>query len=115
MQRGLKMPYIDESNRSKLDQCVSELILCLKNTVLDKPFDTAELSNEQLLKIAGNINYVFSRVSAGLMGTPSYPKIAIITGVLENIKQEFYRRIGVSLEERKIRENGDIPEYKKRC
>lgn len=109
------MPYIDESNRNQLDKCISELILCLKNTVSDKPFQTVELSNEELLKIAGNINYVFSRVSAGLMGNPSYPKIAILTGVLENIKQEFYRRVGVSLEEKKIRENGDIPEYKKLC
>jgi hypothetical protein len=107
------MPYIDESNRSKLDQCVSELILCLKNTVLDKPFDTTELSNEQLLKIAGNINYVFSRVSAGLMGTPSYPKIAIITGVLENIKQEYYRRVASTYEDQKISQNGDIKEYKR--
>jgi hypothetical protein len=39
----------------------------------------------------------------------------MITGVLENIKQEFYRRIGVSLEDKKIIENGDIPEYKRLC
>ena len=107
------MPYIDESNRNKLDVCVGELILCLKNTAMEDPFKTNELNNDELLKIAGNINYVFSRVSASLMGSPSYPKIAIITGVLENIKQEFYRRVAIPYEEKKISENGDIKEYKK--
>lgn len=107
------MPYIDESNRTKLDACIGELILCLKNTISDKPFQNTELSNEELLKIAGNINYVFSRVSASLMGTPSYPKIAILTGVLENIKQEFYRRVASVYEDQKISQNGDIKEYKK--
>jgi hypothetical protein len=42
----------------------------------------------------------------------SYGKIAIITGVLENIKQEFYRRIASSYEDKKILENGDIKEYR---
>jgi hypothetical protein len=47
------------------------------------------------------------------MGQPSYTKVAMITGVLENIKQEFYRRVAVPYEELKIQQNGDIKEYKK--
>jgi hypothetical protein len=47
------------------------------------------------------------------MGTPSYPKIAIITGVLENIKQEYYRRVASTYEDQKISQNGDIKEYKR--
>jgi hypothetical protein len=47
------------------------------------------------------------------MGNPSYVKIAMITGVLENIKQEFYRRVASPYEDKKILENGDIKEYKK--
>lgn len=46
------------------------------------------------------------------MGDVSYPKIAIITGVLENIKQEFYRRVAENYENQKISQNGDIREYK---
>lgn len=107
------MPYIDENNRSKLDSCIEELILCLRNTSAEKPFSQTEMNNEDLLKIAGNINYTFSRVCAGLMGRPSYPKIVILTGVLENIKQEFYRRVASNYEDKKISENGDIREYKK--
>jgi hypothetical protein len=47
------------------------------------------------------------------MEQPSYNKIAMITGVLENIKQEFYRRIAAPYEDTKIIQNGDIKEYKK--
>jgi hypothetical protein len=36
----------------------------------------------------------------------------MLTGVLENIKQEFYRRVAVPYEEEKIVKNGDIREYK---
>ena len=46
------------------------------------------------------------------MGTPTYPKIAMVTGVLENIKQEYYRRVAEPYEDMKIRQNGDIKEYK---
>jgi hypothetical protein len=107
------MPYIDESNRNQLDTCINELILCLKGTVSDTPSKIDGLDNEDMIKVAGNINYVFSRVCAGLMGVPSYSKIAVLTGVLENIKQEFYRRVASPYEEKKISENGDIKEYKR--
>jgi hypothetical protein len=45
------------------------------------------------------------------MGEVSYSKIAIATGVLENIKQEFYRRVAEKYEDKKIKINGDIQEY----
>jgi hypothetical protein len=70
------------------------------------------LDNNEFGSILGDINYVFSRVLGGLMRDPSYNKIAMITGVLENIKQEFYRRIASPYEDKKIVENGDIKEYK---
>jgi hypothetical protein len=103
------MPYIKEEERQELDVCINNMIDCIYNNKisLNNPHD--------FQNYLGRINYCFSRVLSGLMKEPSYNKVAMITGVLENIKQEFYRRIGVSLEERKIRENGDIPEYKKLC
>lgn len=96
------MPYIKEEKREELDPCIDNLIRCLdpeKDLIIDN--------------ILGNINYTFSRILGGLMGTPSYGKIAMITGVLENIKQEFYRRVAEPYEDKKILENGDIKEYKK--
>ena len=95
------MPYIKEEKREELHPCIDNLIRCLdpeKDLIIDN--------------ILGNINYTFSRILGGLMGTPSYDKIAMITGVLENIKQEFYRRVAEPYEDKKILENGDIKEYK---
>lgn len=106
------MPYIKEENRLSLDHCIEEMVLCIKSNA-DINTDQSTLSNEEFLSIVGDINYTFSRIITNLMGKPSYPKIAIVTGVLENIKQEFYRRVGVNLENKKILENGDIREYAK--
>jgi hypothetical protein len=97
------MPYINENARGMLDKPVDALIEELTHG--------NELSPEELLQIAGEINYSFSRIIAGCMGTVSYKKIAVITGVLENIKQEYYRRIAVPYEDEKIIENGDIKGY----
>lgn len=107
------MPYIKESNRLILDDCVDTIISCIKQNIDNHYNDDKSLTNEQLLVICGDINYVFSRILGGLMGQVSYGKIAIITGVLENIKQEFYRRVSVPYEDKKIAENGDIKEYKR--
>lgn len=100
------MPYIKEENRANLDDCIDSMISCLKGDI------TNSLSNEELLNICGDINYCFSRILGGVMGQVSYPKIATITGVLENIKQEFYRRAASPYEDSKIVQNGDIKEYK---
>ena len=101
------MPYIKEEARVFLDECIENMIQCLT--------EGNGLTDDEFLSILGEINYTFSRVLAGSMGKTSYSKIAMITGVLENIKQEFYRRVAVPLEKKKILENGDIPEYKNLC
>lgn len=101
------MPYIKEEERQELDVCIDSMIDCIYN-------DKTSLNNPSDFKnYLGRINYCFSRVLAGLMREPSYNKVAMITGVLENIKQEFYRRVASPYEDKKILENGDIKEYKK--
>lgn len=101
------MPYIKEEERLELDQCIDNMISCIRNT------QTNCNNPDDLKNHLGRINYSFSRILAGLMNKPSYNKIAMITGVLENIKQEFYRRIAAKYEDKKILENGDVQEYKK--
>ena len=101
------MPYISESNRKNLDDCIDHLVACIKSNILYQTDDKA------LWNMVGDINYCFSRVISQLMEQPTYSKIAILTGVLENIKQEFYRRIASPYEDAKIVQNGDIKEYKK--
>lgn len=91
------MPYISEKDRARLDRHIEAVV----ETLREKPF------GESL----GDINYLFSRVLAGTMGDISYQKVAMATGVVENVKQEFYRRAASPYEDKKIAENGDIREY----
>lgn len=112
------MPYIKESNRARLDVCIDTMVECIKGNVipnLNNPHANPykDLTQEELLTVIGDINYTFSRVAAGVMGNVTYGKIAMITGVLENIKQEFYRRVAEPYENTKIAQNGDIREYKR--
>jgi hypothetical protein len=105
------MPYIKEENRTNLDNCINEMVVCLKTNISNNE-QNRSISNQEFLEICGDINYVFSRILGSIMGEVSYSKIAMITGVLENIKQEFYRRVAEPYEDKKIVENGDIKEYK---
>ena len=112
------MPYIKEINRAQLDACIDTMVGCIKHNVIPNPNNPYsnpynDLTQEELLTVIGDINYTFSRVAAGLMGDVTYGKIAMITGVLENIKQEFYRRVAQPYENTKIAQNGDIREYRK--
>lgn len=101
------MPYIKEEERPDLDICIDAMIDCIYH-------NKTSLNNPQNFEsYLGRINYCFSRVLSGLMKEPSYNKVAMITGVLENIKQEFYRRVASPYEDKKILENGDIKEYRK--
>jgi len=99
------MPYIDEEERLELDHAIEIMIQSISNNYnsLKNPHDFANY--------LGRINYCFSKVIIGVMKNISYKNIAMVTGVLENIKQEFYRRLASPYEDKKIKENGDISEY----
>ena len=101
------MPYINEEERQELDSAIETLIAAIldNKTVLNNPHDFSNY--------LGRINYCFSRIISGVMRVISYRNIAMVTGVLENIKQEFYRRVAEGYEDQKILENGDIKEYKR--
>lgn len=94
------MPYIKDEDRRRLDPAVAAAAESLKG--------------KEFSETLGDINYFFSKVLSEVMGGVSYSKIAMATGVLENIKQEFYRRVASPYEDIKIRENGDLPEYKRK-
>lgn len=99
------MPYINENARQELDNCIEAMVECLTHG--------NSVSNEEFIALLGEINYSFTRILTKSMGQTSYSKIAMVTGVLENVKQEFYRRIASPYEELKIIQNGDIKEYRK--
>lgn len=100
------MPYIDETSRKILDWPIDDLA----NTITNY----SEYSDRDMVTILGDLNYCISRLVGKVMGDTSYAKIAMLTGVLENVKQELYRRVVVPYEEEKIVQNGDIKEYKNR-
>lgn len=101
------MPYVKEEFRLKLDPCINDMVNCLMSAS-DITSESTDISDT-----LGNINYCFTRVVAKLIGQPNYNKIAMVTGVLENIKQELYRRVASPYEDLKINQNGDVKEYKK--
>lgn len=91
------MPYVRHSHRAVLDPYIEALSDRLV------AFDHA---------IPGNLNYIITRLIGRVMqDSPTYATIALLTGVLENAKQEFYRRQATPYEEVKRASNGDILEY----
>ena len=99
------MPYINKEEREELDPYIKEIVDAIKYTKIG-------LNNPNDFKNhLGRINYTFSRILSGVMSSINYSNIAMATGVIENIKQEFYRRIASPYEDKKINENGDIKEY----
>jgi hypothetical protein len=107
------MPYIKEQDRKILDNHIDSLIFVFKCSLEGEICQQQNLTDNQTMMLLGKINYCFSRILSGIMGEVSYSKIAMITGVLENIKQEYYRRVAEPYEDKKIIENGDIKEYKR--
>lgn len=57
----------------------------------------------------GELNYLFTVLCQGYLLRKGlhYQTINDIIGALEGAKQEFYRRVAVPYENRKIKENGD--------
>ena len=84
------MPYIKPEFRPAIDEVIQQL---------DKHVITA-----------GDLNYAITklilRVSIGSGGGYNY--IALVTGVLENVKLEFYRRYATPFEQEKVKINGDV-------
>jgi hypothetical protein len=102
------MPYIIEEERQELDEHIDKMA----DAILGIKPPHYPINPHNFAGFLGRINYCFSRILMIVMRDVSYAKVAMATGVLENIKQEFYERVARPYENRKIAENGDIPEYK---
>ncbi|MGC9157002.1 MAG: DUF6899 family protein [Candidatus Micrarchaeia archaeon] len=87
------MPYIKKDKRQEIDKLLEPLIGLLKSA------ETEEVD--------GELNYVVTKLLWSLY-SPRYFNYNRAIGVLESVKQEFYRRKVAPYEDEKIRENGDI-------
>lgn len=88
------MPYIKQNDRQHLDEALVRQARLL-------------ITNEDLSP--GDLNYIISTIIwKSFEKQMNYSKANELVGVLECVKQEFYRRQVVPYEEEKIGENGDL-------
>ena len=99
------MPYIAQDRRKQLD---GEIEALQKRLTEISHWSSPSSGNE------GDLNYVISRlVGSAFLNETRYHTIARVTGVLDNVKAEFYRRLGVPYENEAIEKNGDLPEFER--
>lgn len=86
------MPYIKQADRERVDPVLKELYAALEGVG------------------PGGYNYAMTRMAQHMWeySEKKYFNVALITGVLENVKQEMYRRLASPYEDAKIAENGDV-------
>jgi hypothetical protein len=85
------MPYIAQDQRQKIEDAV------------------IALADE--VESPGQLNFAITRLVLHYLtnvGSVSYTRIAELTGVLENVKQEFYRRVAAPYEDKKCAQHGDV-------
>lgn len=87
------MPYIKKDSRPYFDAYIGNL----------------ERDNNGVPYTAGELNYFISKLLwRQFYHSKSYAKANEIVGLLECIKQEFYRRVVGPYEDVKCQENGDV-------
>lgn len=97
------MPYINEMRRQKLDPIVDQLVHALSELQLDN-FD--DKNNTE-----GNLNYFISKLIREVYGNrnnTSYAAINDVVGMLECVKQEYYRKVAAPYENQKEHDNGTV-------
>ncbi len=87
------MPYIKPEKRTKYDKVLEELIGILKTLPVEE--------------IDGEVNYVVTKMLKEVYPL-RYFHLNRAIGVLECIKQEYYRRVAAPYEDTKIKESGDV-------
>ena len=92
------MPYIKPDSRKKFDEGIKLVVEALKS----------HTDGEGHVGM-GDVNYVFSSIVWELFRSNiSYGYGNSLVGMLECVKQEFYRRQLAVYEDQKMQENGDI-------
>jgi len=87
------MPYIDKNERNKYEKALSDL------------YDIFSSLKED--KLEGELNYFISSL-IDVIYNPSYYSYNKAIGLLECVKQEYYRRVVSVYEDKKKDNNGDV-------
>lgn len=92
------MPYIKQERRNTLNESIDEL----SNELIDNTSQNGVFN-------VGDLNYAISSIIGNLAHSKlNYGMINDIMGVLSCVSNEFYRRVAVPYETKKIQENGDL-------
>lgn len=91
------MPYIAQSKRDLLEQPIEAVRDALRQLESDGPENNFE----------GNMNYIISTLIDRCYKV-SYRDINDVVGMLDCVKQEYYRRVAIPYENQKIHDNGDV-------
>jgi hypothetical protein len=97
------MPYITPELRRDLDPLIDALAGRLAQQAREADSEGA---------FAGPLNYALTRLALSTVhlrfGKLSYWLIATLTGIFQNLGQEFYRRLAAPYEDQAIIRNGDV-------
>lgn len=100
------MPYISPHHRLSLDEPIDRLAAALVA-------EGHRLEGEA--GFAGLLNYALTRLTLQVVrqrhGRLRYWLIALVTGVLHNVADEFYRRLAAPYEDRQKARSGDVDWY----
>ena len=99
------MPYIKQEYRGDYEPIIRFLVDAIRR------ISTAQANDEKkmLQEVRdGHVNYIITRILKEIYAVPSYTKYNSAIGVLECVKQEFYRRVVAPYEDQKIAQNGDV-------
>lgn len=91
------MPYIPPEERPALDPAIEALAGAVRARAA-----------EHGGSFEGYLNYAVTRLVLEVLPERRYASIARATGVLENVKQEFYRRYAAPYEDEQIERSGDV-------
>ncbi len=102
------MPYIKSLNRQHLDPYIDKLADTIVAESKKENYEAA---------FAGLLNYSCTRLALRVVekrfGQWRYWLIAVVSGVFNNISDEFYRRLAAPYEDKQIKKNGDVDLYNK--
>lgn len=109
------MPYIKPMDRVTLDRIIDAFLEDLETMLPDlKVNSTSEVTRGA--DLVGHLNYAVTRIVMGALKLvserPKYETLALFSGLFSHMGAEFYRRVVVPYEEKKIAKNGDLMEFK---
>jgi len=95
------MPYIKQNKRDDLDKQIDKLLTAIKFTASGEPEN-----------LEGIMNYTITKLVHEFYGSDefstSYKQISKATGMLENVKQEYYRKVASPYEDIAEEKNGKL-------